>query len=278
MSKKNHEEKALAVAEPPEPKPLAIFDVGNDLEQFKDEFDKTALQIPFLRILQANSPTCTPGEPNYNEDARPGLFFNTVSGMLCKKIEVIPVYHYSTLIEWKPRTAGGGYVRDHGFEEGMKLLPSCTKRMGDDGKATNRDVLPNGNDLIRTEVYFVLTMDQDGSLNQAMITMTSTQLKKSRNWNSRIRMKVTDVPGKGKIAGCPMFFNTYVLSTAPEKNDTGNWMGYVIDDGRSIFEAGPAAYQAAKSFRETCEAAVRAGAIALDKATEERATKEEAPF
>jgi hypothetical protein len=274
MSKK-HEE--LVVAEPQEMVKSTI-DFGADLNQFKDDFDKSALQIPFIRILDAKSKPCTPGEVGYSEDARPGMLYNTVTGDLARKIEVIPVFHYSTFIEWIPRNEGGGYVKDHGFDGGMALLPTCQKREID-GKATNKDMLPNGNDLVRTEVYFVLVVNEDGSLGQAMITMTSTQLKKSRNWNSRIRIKVTEVPGAGKIQGGPMFLNSYRLSTTPEKNDFGNWMGYVIEDGRPTLQVGEKAYLAARDFRQTVETGLRAGTISMKNAEESEAkVTEEQPF
>lgn len=281
---KKHEEKPTVQAEPQQAlattgtDALAKIDFASDLVSYKDEFDKTALQIPFLRILQSNSPVCTRGESSYNEDARPGMYYNTVSGELSRRLEVIPVYHYSTLIEWRPRNEGGGFVKDHGFEGGMRALATCRKRKDGD-KETNRDMLPNGNDLIRTEVYFVLVVKEDGGLEQAMITMVSTQLKKARNWNSRFRMKVNEVPGVGRIASPPMFFNTYRLSTAPEKNDFGNWEGFVIEDGRPTLSLGDTAYLAAKDFRQTCEEGIRSGKISLDKAEEEsKPEMEETPF
>jgi hypothetical protein len=259
--------------------PVPSIDFGADLDQFKDQFDKTALQIPFLRILDAKSKTCTAGESGYNEDARPGMFLNTVTGDLAKKIEVIPVFHYSTFIEWIPRSEGGGFVKDHGFDEGMRLLSTTTKRVIE-GKESNRDQLPNGNDLVRTEVYFVLEV-LGNSVREAMLTMTSTQLKKAKNWNSRHRLKVTEVPGKGKVTGAPMFFNTYNLSSQPEKNDFGNWMGYVIEDGRPTLQLGDWAYLEAKRFRETVERGIQSGAISM-KGTEEEAPTQEnvenAPF
>jgi hypothetical protein len=257
---------------------LPDVDFAADLETYRDEFDKSALQIPFLRILDAKSKTCTPGEVGYDEDARPGMFLNTVTGDLAKKIEVIPVWHYSTYIEWVPRSEGGGFVKDHGFDGGMKLLSTCSKRIID-GKESNRDMLTNGNDLIRTEVYFVLTVNEENQLGQAMITMTSTQLKKSRNWNSRFRLKVTEVPGQGKVTGAPMFFNTYRLSTQPEKNDFGNWMGYVIEDSRPTLSI-PGAYAAAKAFRDTVQQGIEKGTISMKNAEPEGTTaqKEETPF
>ena len=47
-----------------------------------------------------------------------------------------------------------------------------------------RDVMPNGNELQNTAQHYVLLLKEDGGYEQAVISMKSTQLKKSRRWNS----------------------------------------------------------------------------------------------
>lgn len=251
------------------------IDFGADAQQYQDHFEKTALQIPFLRALQSNSHEVTPGDAKYLEHARQGNIVNTVSGEVFKAIEVIPCYHRSTFIEWVPRDEGGGFVKDHGYDVGEQLLATCKKR-----PESNRDVLPNGNELIATEVYAVLQVREDGSLEQALMNMTSTQLKKARGWNSKIRMKRTVIPGVegGPVAGAAMFFNTWKITTTPEKNDKGSWHGYVVSDGRSTLDLGNATYLAAKEFRSIVEGGIQSGTVRVADVSENAPAPEDAPF
>src|SRR4051812_43302379 len=101
---------------------LAKVDFAATVVNDADEFDRSSIQIPFLRILQSNSPELDPEEAKYIEDAKLGQIVNTVSGETFKAVELIPVFHYATFVEWKQRDAGGGYVQDLGFDGGMKAL------------------------------------------------------------------------------------------------------------------------------------------------------------
>lgn len=264
-----------------EPKPtnqaLSPAFLANDLTQFQDHFEKTALQVPFLRPIQANSPELIPGDPKYIESAKQGQIVNTVSGETFKEIEVIPCFHYSTFMEWVPRNNGGGFVKDHGYDAGERLLATCVKPEG-----SNRDTLPNGNELVATETYFVLHVREGGEAQQAIMSFTSTQLKKARNWNSKIRMKKTTIPGVqgGPITGAPMFLNTWKITTTSEKNDKGSWHGIVIQDGRSVFSADESGqlYLQAKAAREWAEKGTKAGAINVVDVTDKPVRDEEIPF
>lgn len=239
---------------------LATIDFGAALAQDQDNFDKTALQIPFVRILQSNSPQLDPAEANYIPEAKVGQFFNTVTKEIFPSVEVIPVYHYSTFIEWKPDQ--GGFVADLGFDKGQAALATCTK--DDKGK----DKLPNGNQLVRSETYFILVVGRDGTIQQAMATFVSTQLKKSRNWNSRIKLLKTDIPSQGVVAGAPMYFNSWTWKTAQESNDFGKWYGYVIEAGRATLKIGVDVWKAAKAFRETVAQGVADGKVNVADTTD----------
>ena len=73
--------------------------------------------IPFIVILQKNSPQVDETEGAYIEGARPGMIYNTVSGEMYDGREtglfIIPVHFRKEIIEWVPRKKGGGLVEIH---------------------------------------------------------------------------------------------------------------------------------------------------------------------
>lgn len=232
--------------------PLSV-DIAADVEQFKDTFDRGSLAIPFLQILQGLSPQLDPQSSKYIEGAKIGQFVNTVTNDVFDALEVIPCYHYATFIEWVTREQGGGFVQDLGLETGQKLLAQCSKN------EKGHDVLPNGHELAKTETYFLIIVTEEGP-QQVMMPLTYTQIKKARNWNSRIISTKIDVPGKGRVTA-PMFFNSYVFETTPESNEKGKWSGLVIKDGRPTLEVGEEYYLAAREFRLMATEGVRTGTI-----------------
>mgnify|MGYP007000051583 len=79
-----------------------------------------------------------------------------------------------------------------------------------------KDRLPNGNYLENTASYFVMLPD----MQQALITMKSTQLNVSKKWNSM--MKTIQIPdGKGGFVIPPMHGVVYNLASTLQKNDKG---------------------------------------------------------
>lgn len=255
-------------------------DLAADAAEFQDHYERTSLQIPFLQILQSNSPQVDPGGPKFIKGAQMSMFFNTLTSECFdgveKGVQVVPCYHYATVIEWRLREKGGGFIKDWGLVAGMAQLPKTHK----DEK--NRDVMPNNEThLVYTETYFVLFIRQDGSADQMMLTMTSTQLKKARNWNSRMSTKVIEVPGKGTVKA-PMFFNSYMLKTISESNQKGKWYGYVILDAQPTLTISKEVYLAAREFRRMMQEGVAAGQVSFAGAEtdggEGHGDKEDTPF
>lgn len=260
---------------------LAKIDYAAATTEYQDEFDRTSLQVPFLRILQSNSPELDPSEAKHIEGAIVGQFVNTSTASVLKKPEVIPVYHYATFIEWILKTEGGGFVKDHGLNEGNRLMTTTTKVEG-------KDILPNGHQLVRTEVYFLFIVREDGGIDEVMTTMTSTQLKKARQWNSKAKSLRTTYPdgsitprvaadGVNQLA-TPLFANAWKLSTVKEENDKGKWYGFVIEYSRPTFEISEGLFAKALEFRKTVAEGIKAGAVNLADTKDTSKSDEEIPF
>ena len=67
----------------------------------------------------------------------------------------------------------------------------------------------------------------DGNWSQAVISMTSTQLKKSRRWNSLMLTQKVESPS-GSFTP-PTYAVIYKLTTVSESNDRGSWFGYQVE-------------------------------------------------
>lgn len=244
-----------------------VIDLAADAEAYVDEFDRADLVMPTLLILQKNSPAAEEDGPKYIPGAKAGMFLNTSTGEifpgLSGGIYVIPCYYNRTFIEWKLREVGGGFVADHGLDGGAALLPTCRR----DEK--NRDILPNGNQLVQTAQYYVLLATEDG-WKPVILSLTSTQFKKAREWNTHMNnIKVEGASGRRVSA--PMFFNAYNITTVYESNEKGSWYGVVINPYCATLELadGEDVYLMAREFREmVAQGNVTANHIAEGEAAE----------
>lgn len=185
------------------------------------------MSTPFLVVLQKGSPQCDETTGEYIEGAKQGMFFDTVSKEMFNRdtgIIVIPCGFASRQVEWKPRESGGGWVAEHPID--TPLLQTTKKN--DKGQ----DVLPNGNLLVQTAYHYVMQIDPvTGSHKRAVIAMTSTQLKKSRRWNSlMVGKKLPRRDGMGTFTP-PIYAYYYRLTTIPEQNEKGSWFGIDLQEG-----------------------------------------------
>jgi len=88
---------------------------------------------------------------------------------------------------------------------------------------------------------------------QGVITMSSTQLKKSRRWNSMMASR-REMIGDQLITP-PIYGQVFRITTKPEQNDLGSWYGWNVEAEGLVDSA--EVYLEAKSFNS----AVNSGAI-----------------
>jgi hypothetical protein len=192
--------------------------------------------IPFITILQALSPQCR-GETAI-EGAGEGDFFNTVTGEVIKgEIKLIPCAYKKSYVEWVPRDKGGGFVKEHGDSE---ILKQCVQN------ERRQDITKEGNHIVTTGYHFCVLVKADGSIERVVTSFTSTQLKKSRKWNSTMMALMVTI-GEKKIRP-PMFSHTYKAKSVPESNEQGSWSGWQIGSPELIEDMD--LYNLAKSFSE----------------------------
>ena len=202
-----------------------------------ENMDQDDLALPFLKLLQNSSDETKKKHSSYVDGAEPGMFYNTVTKKLydgAKGIEVIPCFYKLTFPEWAPfeRREGRPVSPDRGAD-----VLSQTKK-----DASGKDVLSNGNIIIKTANHFIIILTESG-IDKALVAMKSTQLKVSRGWNSM--MKSISEKGKNGTFNPPSFSHIYQLRSAEV---TGNftWYGYNVKLLRKVDNVD--LYQQAKSF------------------------------
>ena len=183
--------------------------------------------IPYISILQSGSPQLNPSKAEYIETAKAGQLYNTVTQEAFSELKVIPVFYHLRYVEWKPREQGGGFIASHSADSG--ILGQATR-----DPMTNKYVLNNGNHIVQTAYHYVLVVSNGGHQN-AVISMSSSQLKKSRRWNSL--MLSQKIKGPSGMFTPPAYSFTYKLSTVSESNDRGSWFGFQIEKGEQVTDA-----------------------------------------
>ena len=195
--------------------------------------------IPYISILQTSSPQVNPSKAEYIETAKAGQLYNTVTQETFDSLEAIPVYYHLKYVEWKPREQGGGFINSHDADSG---IIGQTKR----DPMTNKMVLPNGNHIVQTAYHYVLMITGEGYQN-AVISMSSSQLKKSRRWNSL--MLSQKIKGPSGMFTPPTYAFTYKLSSVSESNDRGSWFGFSVEKGAQVTDA--SIYGESKAFAQS---------------------------
>ena len=183
--------------------------------------------IPFVCILQKGSPQVSRANAKYVKDAKAGDIFNTVTQEAYDGVEgvlYIPCGYSKSAVEWKPRDSGGGLVAHH--KEGDPFLKKCTRN--DRGQLIAPET---GNIVVDTAYHFGLLLHGDALPEWAVISMYSTQLKKSRMWNTTMRRIM--VKGPGGVFNPPSYSHQYRLTTSGESRDTYDWFGWkIVSEGR----------------------------------------------
>ena len=217
---------------------VATLDFVSDSGMGLENVDKQALALPFLKLLQSGSDETKKKHAKYVEGAEAGMFYNTVTKKLYngeKGIEVIPVFYKMTYPEWAPFEKREG--RPIHNDRGPGIMSKVTQN------DRNKDMLDNGNEIIKTANHFVIINGERPE--KALMTMKSTQLKVSRQWNSLMENEFENDPKTGKSLQAPTFSRIYRLCSV-ENSGSFTWDGYNVSMIRKVDNAG--LYQMARDF------------------------------
>ncbi len=220
-----------------------------------DSMGMDDVAVPYLYVLQTNSPQVNPDSDSYIEGAKAGMFFNNVSMEIydgrTDGLIVIPCAYERKYVEWVPRDSGGGYVADHDIESGI-LSETTPNEKG-------IPCLKNGNLIVETAYHYVYFKNpKDGQWDQIIIPMKSTFLKKSRRWNKTLM--ATLIPGTSNRA--PRWLYPYKIMTVKESKGENVWSNVDLTRLEEMVNADQ--YRAAKAFAEI----VKSGQVVKAKETD----------
>jgi hypothetical protein len=213
-------------------------DAAQGLENVKTE----NLALPILKLLQNGSGEAQKRNQNYVEGAEPGMFLNTVTKKVYdggKGIEVVPCYYKLEYQEWADFGTGSGRPENI-FDASSDILSKTTKDSG------GKDRLENGNYILTVGQHFVLIADGDIT-EPALISMSSSQGKVSRKWNSM--MASITLEGKNGPFTPATYSHKYVLSSVLNSGKGNQWYGFNVVRGAMVDNA--SLYERAKKFHNS---------------------------
>lgn len=195
---------------------MAMFqgDMGAGME----EADSACMAMPFLAALQALSPLVSGAETEEQQAKyRPGLFMDSITQETYKTLSIIPCAFQRRYVIWKDIESGGGYVG----EERPQTMESG--QVAGTYKNDKGMWCMDGHDIKDTRRHFVIYEDGDGNWRPALMSLSGTQIKKSKRFLALISGFSAVV--SGKEVALPSFSQIYSLSSVKESNKKGNWYG-----------------------------------------------------
>tara|TARA_X000001382_G_scaffold50576_1_gene34325 strand:- start:808 stop:1536 length:729 start_codon:yes stop_codon:yes gene_type:complete len=211
------------------------------LENVKNE----SIALPILKLLQNGSGEAKKLHQNYIEGAEPGMFLNTVTKKLYdgeKGIFVIPCHFKLEYQEWADYGTGSGRPENI-FGDDSDILTKTTKdNMG-------KDRLPNGNYILTVGQHYVLILSSNGGAEPALISLSSSQGKISRKWNSMM-MSIT-LDGRDGPYTPASFSHIYKINSVLNSGKGNQWYGYNVSLQEPVED--PALYERAKKFHTSLQ-------------------------
>ena len=212
-------------------------DAHQGLENVKTE----SLALPILKLLQNGSGEAQQRNQNYVEGAEPGMFLNTVTKQVydgVKGIDVVPCYYKLEYQEWADFGTGSG--RPENIFQTSEIL-SKTKQ-----DSSGKDRLDNGHYILTLGQHYVLILNGTNT-EPALISMSSSQGKVSRKWNSM--MASITLEGKNGSFTPASYSHKYHLSSVLNSGKGNQWYGFNVTKGDMVND--PKLYERAKQFHNS---------------------------
>lgn len=237
---------------------MDLADFGADASGFEG-IDKDSFAIPFLMVLQKTSPLVDENHAKFVDGAKPGMFYNTVTGALYDGkvgVKLIPSYFKRSFVEWGGRESatGGGFKGEFTPEqiEAMKesgeivVIEGQFYRPDEDGnvkepKKANYFADTRSHYVVATGTPVGKTEEESGV---AVLALSGTLSKASRTLMTMLDQKRIDTP-QGKKRP-PTFANNVKMTTVGMSNAKGSWSGVKFELDGLVTDAG--LYLDAKQF------------------------------
>lgn len=240
MSKKENTGSEVAIKQSAALATSEDFDVSAFAGAGMESADSDSFAIPFAMILQKGSPQVDEASGAAIEGAKAGMIYDNISQTMTDGkdgINVIPCSFRRVFIRWGAENSGESFKGEYSPEDVALMLEN-----GELKELDNKLYFPMADGTVHekkcdrmtdTRNHYVLIVDPEtGDSRPALISMSSTQIKKSKGWLANMSNVRIDSPN-GRIQP-PTFASVYKLTTIPESNDKGTWYGWRFERvGRS---------------------------------------------
>ena len=163
--------------------------------------------IPRVELLQDLSPQLKKNKPNYIPEAEAGMMFNTVTQKVYGDCVIfVPVKFKKDFLVWRDRESGGGFRGS--FDSAAEANAHAEALNAEDNQKY---------DVVDTAQHIILVINEDGTTDEAVLSMSRSKMKVSRNFNSLIRLN-----------GGDRFSRTYQLTPVEDSSDKGDYWNYLI--------------------------------------------------
>jgi hypothetical protein len=190
-----------------------------------------SFSIPFLTILQKGSPQVDETSGAAVQGAKAGMLFETVSGKMYDGKAGVRFVHCAqrrTFLRWRPRGVEGAGFRGEVQPEKVPAMINSGELMEVESrlyfKGDGHFNEKKNDRLADTRNHYILIVNDDDSWTQALLSLTSTQIKKSK----MLLALFDQLKGRnaaGKTFKLPTFSRYVRMTTVPESNDAGSWYG-----------------------------------------------------
>ncbi|MDQ3239679.1 MAG: hypothetical protein M3P33_04090 [bacterium] len=264
----NSKEMALASTSALAEVPINIADMEADVA-LGGKLGMKDISIPYVYIMQTNSPQVNPDNNKYIQGAVAGMILLTNLDIVFEGrntgLKFVPCYYERKINEWVDRDKGGGLVGSYGGDDPImnRAKPNDRGQM----------ILPNGHMLVDTAYHYVLVHDEASNIwHQAVMPLKSTALKHSRRMNSTLA--TTKIPGTDKQA--PRFLHPWIMKTTKEQKDTNVWSAPAFEPSNKMVSAD--VYAAAKAYAKIAGAGLLRRSIEETEVKNAKVIDDEIPF
>ena len=176
---------------------LPLFLQGKmDDDRGSENVQAEDLVIPRLELVQALSKCRKKNDPASIAGCEEGMLYNNLTRELYgESVNLVPVLFKKEWLLWRDQELGGGFAGAH-------ATPAEAERE----RQTQEDV--DEWEAIETHQHFCLLVRDDGETEEVVVSMAKSKMKKSKQWNSLVR-----------INGGPRFSRMYNYAGVAAQND-----------------------------------------------------------
>ncbi len=169
--------------------------------------------IPFLGIIQKDSPQLESDHAKYIKGCEVGQLFNTVTNEIIgdgTEVFYVACCKERTYVEWIPFKDGGGYCGQH--EPNSELVRTALEAAEDKPKPTTDD----GHELAETFSVFGLLLESATSIESVMPLVVAFASSKIKVYKKQMMTRLATIKGDP-----PMFAFRFRITVVDDKNKAG---------------------------------------------------------